>query len=439
LKSFLAYTFIANEFDKGRDPLAILAAIIERSLLKGLFVKDFHLSDLRSRILEDWGLSVPISILETQVFSLRKSGIVEILTDSKSGRKNYSLTANSAAVELVDAGESAAKEKYARIVNKIDDARIALGIAGNGEEILSTWLDANPDGVARIWSISNSNRDLKIASSVIAKAMGLDANKNTAFIDDITDLVVGDQLYSAILETTQLQSDILASDEGSSAKKKMADVNIFLDVGILARLRGHFGQEMKLASTEFLDMAHALGAKIKTFDHTIDELKTVMEAALNQMKYYPSEAYGPIPAYMLEESKTPTEISEEIDATEADVQSLGVEIVSSPPIQEGLGLDEIEFDRILQQDVGMDNPVARRKDIASLRSIYMIRNGEPHIFLERSKAIFVTQNWALQAASHRFFKPYFDGKTPSNSVQICFTEAVIASRLWTRVRTHKFA
>jgi len=180
------------------------------------------------------------------VFSLRKSGIVEILTDSKSGRKNYSLTANSAAVELVDAGESAAKEKYARIVNKIDDARIALGIAGNGEEILSTWLDANPDGVARIGSISNSNRDLKIASSVIAKAMGLDANKNTAFIDDITDLVVGDQLYSAILETTQLQSDILASDEGSSAKKKMADVNIFLDVGILARLRGHFGQEMNI-------------------------------------------------------------------------------------------------------------------------------------------------------------------------------------------------
>ena len=158
-----------------------------------------------------------------------------------------------------------------------------------------------------------------------------------------------------------------------------------------------------------------------------------MEGALNKIMYYPSEAYGPFPAYMLEQSKTLSELSEEIDSTENDITALGITIVDSPEIVEELGLDEIEFDRMISQDVGMENPVARKRDIASLRSVYFLRNGQPHRFLERCKAIYVTHNWALQSASHRFFKPYFAEKDPANTVQICFSEAVIATRLWTKL------
>lgn len=433
MKSFLAYAFIANEFDRGHDPFLVLAALVERSLIKGGFVNLFQLSDLQDRVSQDWGIVVPIIILEKQVYSLKKPGVVDIFKDAKTGRKEYSLVANPAAEKSVDKNEALADQKYKRVVDAIEAVRVDAGIHESSEEILTIWLDSNPTGIADGKLVSGINRNLKTASIVMAKAMGLDTKRNSAFIDDLTDLVVGDQLYSAIHETTQLQSDMSQEEIDSIFEKKMSDVDLFLDVGILARLLGHYGPEMETASIELLDMARALGAGIKTFSHTVEELRGGMEGALNQIKYNPSKAYGPFPAYMLEKSKTPTELSEEIDSTEDDIKALGVEIVDSPEIVEELGLDEVEFDRMILQDVGIENPVARKRDIASLRSIYFLRNGQPYRFLERCKAIYVTHNWALQSASHRFFRPYFEEKTPANTVQICFSEAVIATRLWTKL------
>ncbi len=433
MKSFLAYAFIANEFDRGHDPLEILAALIERSLIKGNFTGYFHLPVVQAHVYRDWGFLVPIIILEKHLYALKNIGIVEIIKDSNSGRKKYSVIANPAAEKSVDDNELAAYEKYGRVIAAIEAVRLDAGIETSSEDLLSTWLDSNPSGVLDGTSVSSANRELKTASGIIAKAMGLDSKRNSAFIDDLTDLVVGDHLYLAIHETTQLQSDLSYDESANAFPKRMSDVDLFLDVGVLARLRGHYGSEMKTASIELLDMARALGAGVKTFSHTVEELKGGMEGALNRIKYFPSEAYGPFPAYMLENSRTLSELSEEIDATDIDITALGIEIVNSPEVEEELGLDELEFDRVLLQDVGLENPTARKRDIASLRSVYILRRGLPHRFLERCKAIYVTHNWALQSASHRFFKPYFEDKSPVNTVQICFAEAVIATRLWTKL------
>ena len=263
MNSFFACAFIADEFDRGHDPFLILAALVERSLVKGSFVNFFQLSDLQDRVDQDWGITVPIIILKKQIYSLKKSGVVEVINDRKTGRKTYSLIANPAAEKAIDENETRADQKYHRVVEVIEAVREKTYIGESSEKLLGIWLDSNPTDIANYKPISKANSELKTASIVIAKAMGLDSKKNSEFINDLTDLVVGDQVYRAIHETTQLQSELSQDEIEGAFTQKMSEVDLFLDVGILARLRGHYGPEMETASIELLDMARALGAGIR--------------------------------------------------------------------------------------------------------------------------------------------------------------------------------
>ena len=160
-----------------------------------------------------------------------------------------------------------------------------------------------------------------------------------------------------------------------------------------------------------------------------------MNAVLNKFRVNHTEAYGPFYSYIVEQKLKPTDCSDLINGTVEDIEKLGIEIVEAPEIPVDLAIDEAAFDEMLETQARMNNPDARRRDIASLRSIYYLRNGEPSSYLEKSQAVYVSHNWSLQKVTHAFFKPYFSMKSPPNSVQLCFVETILASRLWTKLPT----
>jgi len=110
------------------------------------------------------------------------------------------------------------------------------------------WLDTVSDSfVAPMAPPINLSREEQESNRIIILCMQY-GETSPSFKEAITDIALGDVLYKSIIYASQYES--LDSDDASIDRKRMSNVDVYFDTGIIFRLFGYFGVERQVAAQE---------------------------------------------------------------------------------------------------------------------------------------------------------------------------------------------
>ena len=405
-----------------RTPLGTLKSVISHTLVRT--TGPISTSKIVTNVEENWGLKIPAKVVSYSMSQLIYDGKAQrIIAEKKGDDDLFEAIISDEIRSEIKRQEAAAREQYSRLTKAIQEEihRENLQRKFDASELLEEWLDKGSiaflsTNYSSVWN----SLDRKI-NTIIVKALNLESYEDNEYLNDLTDVALGDAIYRSLKELTEYE----AESQNTYAKRNLT---VYLDTMILSRAFGFLGPFHQESTVELLKMAHDLGYPLKAFDHTVDELQEIILAASSGFS-------GPMLEYALSnglEASDLIELSQEIPIL---CQQAGIEIVAKPDFSEQLGLDEIELESQIEHVVKQANPRARQRDVDSLTSIFRLREGRAMKSLDSSNAIFITHNSTLQAVAHKFFKKYFEEKGLKNIVQLCMTDNVFSSRLWVKLPT----
>jgi len=258
-------------------------------------------------------------------------------------------------------------------------------------------------------------------------------------------MAMGDVLYTAVKELTEFQSEDLQIELDGIKSKPMQKVKIFFDARLILKLFGWYGKSQQKAVQEMLGMCKETGASTFCFNHTYEEVYTIYSITQTNLKNgIVSSGVGDfVTPEATRKRISPTGMWELMDNLEKDLESLGIPVVPPPPEieNEELGIDLIKLERDIELEMSSQSIKARQNDAKSGAAIYRLRDGAPQKSLEKCQALLVTDTSSLARAIHKHFKRHFNefSKNNKNIVQLCMTDLVLSTRLWTKLPTSKVA
>ncbi len=214
--------------------------------------------------------------------------------------------------------------------------------------------------------------------------------------------------FQTIVEGSMLTSLVYLPNPGA-VERKFGDVTVYLDTPFMLRALGYLGAELKAPALELLHLLVEGGARLACFDATLAELRGVVLSATP-----PSGRSGATPTnevsrqFLLRGFK---KADVEIEAAQLDdvLRRMDVRVVAAPGYTIDLGVDERRFEEVLSRHVHYARDTTMRHDLDALTAVHRLRRGQRTSIMEDSKAIFVTTNGKLTAASREFFRLEEDG------------------------------
>ena len=198
-------------------------------------------------------------------------------------------------------------------------------------------------------------------------------------------------------------------------------VTFYLDTPLLVQRLGLEGKAKKEAVQDLLELLTRLKAKICAFEHSRDELRSVILGASEHV----DNAHGR-GAVVVEARKNGTTRSDLVllaESIEHELSQAGIEIRRAPSHRPEFQIDETLFEDVLDDWVGYRNPRAKLYDIDSVRSVYALRAKGRTPTLERAKAVLVTSNNSLAAAAWKYGQNY----ESSHDVSSVITDFTLAN------------
>ena len=438
MKNLLAYAYLMTNFDNGaRSPLQVLERVVIRSLMN--LSEQQTALQVRGAVEKDWGITVPIKVIRYTLGRLSGRQLVERRSGGTSTDDTFTPRIPSEEKSIVKEHERAARQKYERFRKKVTATLFRDGMSERmtADEVIEDWLDKSSLSFLGSGGASRYNEgEALTVNRIIAKTLGVAGLEDEEAVSDLADLALGDALYRSLREITEFELDPdETSSSVSTAAARERDIQIYLDIGVVSRALGYYGDEQKVAVDEMFKMARESGYSLYMFEHTLDELQHAISAAASHLHMTGAVFHGPMIKYALKMGMTPADLLLQSKTLPNRVRGLNIEVVPTPPHDIPLTLDERELDHRIEIGVQQENPRARERDIDSLTSVFRLRGGEPKETLDSCVAIFVTHNKSLQDVAHRFFKDHFKKESSKNVVQLCMTDAVFSSRLWTKLPT----
>ncbi len=421
----LAYAFLKAAYTEGiRNPVDAITPMIKRALM-GWKGSEVDATVLQKRISDTFGIVIPINVIRYTFPRLVREGVLRL--------ENYIYQLASEKFEDDDVRrlEQVSREKYNRLSGQLRHVLLTHNMEElDHRTILEEWLDTSAlsflGGDAPAFGADNNDRNVNKAVYFAIRD-----DKSGRFLDDLTDIAWGDCIYRAIKSATEYDA---ADLENLDVQSKMSEVVAYFDTRFVIRALGIGMPQFTKAATELMGLAASTGCKLAVFQHTIEELKAIVSIVASRMSYT-SDVSGDFAAWAVERGFDEGDLLDWGADVENAVSKLGFRVEHAPPIVKALSVDERTLDDQLKMDLQQTSDKARVADVNSLTAIYRLRDGQPHKYLEGCKAIFITPNKGLADSSVRFFQKHFREEGQANHVQICMTDVVFSSRLWTKIPT----
>jgi hypothetical protein len=206
---------------------------------------------------------------------------------------------------------------------------------------------------------------------------------------------------------------------------------IYFDTPFLIKALGYEGDVVSQSSRELLALIKYHKIPMYCFTHTYQEISGVLDNAINTLKYPLREdkTYSPIVQYSIKNNVMPADLIIRAARLYDDIEELGLVIRDKPPYTEVLGIDEKALEYRIEDEIHYKSKKAREKDVISISAIYRLKQGFFAREFERARALFVTTNYNLIKGCDKYFAGEF-GNDYVNSTPICFYDHVFASVIW---------
>jgi hypothetical protein len=239
----------------------------------------------------------------------------------------------------------------------------------------------------------------------------------------------GFDFLEAIVKGSMLASALLYPNL-AEVGRRFESLEVYFDTAFLLQALGLEGEAREAPCRELLGLLYETGANLAVFEDTVEEIRGVLSVAGTALRSYKhlKYTYGPTIQWLIDSGAAPSDVELLTARLEASLRRLRIRIRRRPPYTKRLGVDEQKLRGVLQEYVGYLRPEALTHDLDALTAIHRLRLGGCHGHMESCKAIFVTTNHRLAAATARFFRDeypeYRDSPVPHFILDHTFTAIV---------------
>lgn len=229
--------------------------------------------------------------------------------------------------------------------------------------------------------------------------------------------------FLIMLQGHMLANALLCPDL-DNAPKSYKNVTFYLDTPLLANILGVQGAVRKEATETLIRLLLHLGAKVAVFLHTRDEIAQVLRRSAD----YINSPSGR--GLIIEEARHSDIKKSDLILLAANIDekltSAKIDIVETPKYVNEFQIHQQAFEAILDSMLTYSNPNAKRHDVNSVRSIYVLRGHSLPYTVEKSRATLVTSNSAFARAAYEY------GQTveQSRNVSSVITDFSLANMAW---------
>jgi len=402
-----------------KDPLDYFVPFVKESL-KLLDRDEVSLPQVKQQLLSEFGLDIPSPVIRTILNKLRRSGflkpdqgIFKVNREKfqKSGKKFRKLR-----IDFEREYRSLVTKFAEYVKTRHKDFEFTEEMA---DRLLFQYIETKG---ARILKAIFEEKDFDLEA--VAPLRGKYAYYLATFIKELLENDPNGVSYlEKIIKGNMLYSALFSGEFANISSPRFSNLTIYLDTPVVLKILGYKGHVSEEYGNQLLHLLRQEKARLKIFTYTLREIERILVAA----EYVLSggedvHLYGDVVRTLIEKGYTPEMVRRDLDMLENRIEKKGIEIVSSPPFQEDLVIDERRLSKILQREVGYRHDEALQHDIDCLSAIYRLRKGEITYSIERSEAIFLTDNNRLVAGSKKFFR--------KSGIPLCILDHVMATLAW---------
>lgn len=219
-------------------------------------------------------------------------------------------------------------------------------------------------------------------------------------------------------------SGVLYYPDLGKVETRFDDLEVCCDTPFLLKTLGFAEQGLHVQALDLVELLKELGAKLRCFHHTREELVGVLESEAKNLRAGANgnRAFG----YATSRRFRRDEIEEMIITVDVTLRKLGVEVVDTPPWT--AAVDESALEEVLGEGVEYTRASQCQKDTMSLAAVARLRRTRRVESFENAKAIFVTTNLDLVRASSGFFG-HIEGP---GSIPVCFSVGTLTRLAWVK-------
>ncbi len=196
--------------------------------------------------------------------------------------------------------------------------------------------------------------------------------------------------FIIVVQGHMLANALLCPDLDKAAKT-YRNVTFYFDTSLIIKSLGLDGESGKSATDELIKLIRNLKGNIAVFSHTFQEIKSVLLGKADHIDSGPDD--GGIIHEARKAGTTRADLIHFATILDQKINDIGIQIKPSPSRINDFQIDVAEFEKALDKNKVLHrNPRAREYDIQSVQSIYAIRKNRHVSSLEKSYAVFVTDN-----------------------------------------------
>jgi len=239
----------------------------------------------------------------------------------------------------------------------------------------------------------------------------------------------GFEYLETIVKGNMLAS-VLYFPELGKVTRRFGRVEIYFDTSFLLRALGLAPRSMQISYRELMALLYELNAELRCFEHTVEEMRGILDFAARALRDRKSLRYalGEALEFFVEQNYRSSDVELIIARLEQSLSALRVQVKRRPPYEDKFCVDEGKLQSVLQEVVGYRKEETLRHDLDSLTAIHRLRYGQFPLAIETCNAIFVTTNFSLVQASAQFFREEY--RDDAVSVPHCIMNHVLTTLAW---------
>ena len=178
-----------------------------------------------------------------------------------------------------------------------------------------------------------------------------------------------------------------------SIEKDFRRVAFYVDTPLIFDVLGINGEAKRAATLELTTLLEKLKGTVAIFDHTLDEVDLVLDYAEKNIES--PKAEGRIIYSMRARKMKRGDIVLLREHLQEEIESVGIKVLRTPKYKKEHQVGERALEESLKDKVRYFSSGGVRYDVNSVRSIFVLRDGQVPLRLEDTKAVFVTDNEAF--------------------------------------------
>jgi len=240
----------------------------------------------------------------------------------------------------------------------------------------------------------------------------------------------GFDFLETIVKGSMLANVLLFPDLGA-VERRFDRVEVYFDTSFVLQALGLEGEARQAPRRELIDLLYQDNATLRIFEHTLHEIRGILDAAALSLRSRQGlrYGYGRTVQYLIDAGYSASDVELAIARLEKSLRTLHIEVKPRPAYTLPLGIDEAKLRSILQEHVGYHREDALTHDVDSLTAVHRLRKGHSYPHIESCNAIFITTNQSLGRGSARFFREEYEDYRDS-AVPHCLLDHVFTTMVW---------